>query len=131
MTQPAELRACYLVISGSDGREVHANGEAGHGILLETHQRNEKTVNDVMSAQNHFDLAVHWGVHGAGDDVVFGSGIGGVYADSALAARGGIDQFRLGAGKFSVRPGITEVPGELHSGDFHLQGPGLSGTKTL
>src|SRR5882762_9791373 len=131
MTQPAEFRAGDLIISGGNWSEVHMDRQAWNGVLFEAHRGNKKTVDDVMSAQDHFHFAIHRRVHRPGHDVVLGGRIGRVETDSALAARRWVYQFRLCRSKLAISAGIAEVPRELHPGDLHLQGAGSRGTKTL
>src|ERR1700730_4112659 len=131
MTQAAEFRAGDLIISSGNGSEMHANRQAWNGVLFEAHCGDKKTVNDVLSAQDDFHLAIHRSVHRSGHDVILGGRVGRVETDSALAARGWVDQFRLRRTKLAIGSGIAEIPCELHPSDLDLQGPRLRGTKTL
>ena len=70
--------------------------KAGHRILLEAQRGHEEAVNHVHRAQAEVDFAIHRQVHGSGDHVIFGRGIGGVESDRGFAAGGGIHQVGLG-----------------------------------
>ena len=131
MAEPAQFRAGDLVAADLGGGEVHVDRQAGHGILLEAHLWNKETVDDVVGAQNDFDLASDGNFHNAGDHVVLRCRVLRVQTQRGFAARRRIFQFRLGRAKFSVRAGIAEVPGELHAGDFDSGRPVHGGTKTF
>src|SRR5258706_6013050 len=131
VTQSAQFRGGDLIISSGNGSEVHADRQAGNGILFEAHRRNKKAVDDVVSAQDDFHFAIYRRVHRSGNDIIFRGSVGRVETDSALAARRRIYQFRLRRTKLAIRSGITEVPRELHPRDLDLQGAWVGGAGTL
>src|SRR3984893_11193370 len=102
VTQPAKFRASDLIISSGNGSEVHVDRQTGNGILFEAHRWNKKAVDDVVSAQDDFHFAIDRRVHRPAHDIVFGSRVGGVETDSALAARRWVDQFRLRRTKLPI-----------------------------
>src|ERR1700756_3079941 len=104
VTQPAEFGTGDLIVSDGNWSEVHADRQAWNGVLLEAHRRNEKAVDDVLSAQDDFHLAIHRGVHRSGYDIILGGRVGRVETDSALATRGRIDQLRFGGTELAIRP---------------------------
>src|ERR1700733_3979937 len=131
VSKPAKLRAGDLIVSGGDWSEVHMDRETWNRILFEAHCGDKKAVDDILRPQDYFHFSIDRSVHRPAYDIIFGGRVGRVETDSALATRGRIDQFRFGGTKLAIRPGVTEIPGELHPGDLHLQGPRLRGTKTL
>src|SRR5260370_12405450 len=90
MTEPAKLGAENLILSRLNRREMHMDRKAGHRVLLEAHARNEETVDDVVRAQDHFNLAVHWYHHRSRHDIVFGRGVFLVAAQGCFPAEPGV-----------------------------------------
>src|ERR1700687_6057297 len=131
MAQPAEFRARDLVVSGCGGREVHADRQARHCVLLEAHGRYKKAMDHVVRPKDNFHFAVHGDVHSSRNEIVSGCWIGCIETESRLSSSRGILQFRLWCGKLAIGAGIAEVPGKLHARDFHLHSSWLSRTKTL
>src|SRR6266436_9144568 len=112
MTEPAKLGTENFILSRLYGREMHVDRQAGYRVLLEAHRRYKETVDDVVSAQNHFDFAVHRHHHGSRHDVVFGCGVFRIETQRRFAAGRGILKLRLRYAQLAVRPGIAEIPGE-------------------
>src|SRR6266481_3993099 len=131
MTEPAKLGTENFILSRLYGREMHVDRQAGYRVLLEAHRRYKEAVDDVVSAQNHFDFAVHRHHHRSRDDVVFGCGVLHIETQRRFAAGRGILKLRFCCAKLAVGPGITEVPGELHPRYFHLHGIRFRGAETL
>src|SRR5260370_22269858 len=118
MAEPAKLRASNLKFSRLNRREMHVNGQAGYGVLFEPHRRNEEAVDDVVSPKDYLDLTVDWHDHNSTNHIVLGGWIFCIQAERGFPASRSIFQLRLGQPEFSSRPRITEIPGELHAGDF-------------
>src|SRR5260370_36596553 len=94
MTEPAKLGAENLILSRLNRREMHMDSKAGHRVLLEAHGRNEESMYDVVRAQDHFNLAVHWYHHRSRHDIFFGRGVSRIVATSRFAAGRAIFQLR-------------------------------------
>src|SRR5260370_2684738 len=75
VSEPAKLRTGNLIISCLNRCEMHTDRQTGHGVLFETECRNKETMNNVVSAQTHFDLTVHRHHHCSCHDVVLGGGL--------------------------------------------------------
>src|SRR5690242_13867848 len=131
MPQPAKLRAGKFILSGLNGREMHVNRQARYGILFKAHGRYKEAVNHIVRAENHFDFAIHRHDHDSVDHIIFRSWIRGIQSQRSRTAEGSVLQLRLGRAKFSVRPGVSEIPRKLHSGNFHLQSVRLRRVKPL
>src|ERR1700730_3122840 len=131
MAETAKLGAKNFILSRLYRREMHVDRQAGYRVLLEAHGRYKETADDVVSAQNHFDFAVHRYHHGSRHDVVFGRGVFRIETQRRFAARRGILKLRFRCAKLAVGPGIAEIPGELHPGHFHLHGIRFRGAETL
>src|SRR5215469_12230217 len=97
---------------------MHTDEQAGHGILLEAKFGNEEVVDDVERLERDVEFAIYRQHQRTGDDVVLCRGVVGINAER-VASRG-IFQVGAGAAVFPVRPGIAEVPLELHSRDLDL-----------
>src|SRR5260370_15002011 len=130
MTEPAKLGAENFIVSRLYRSEMHVNREAGHRILFEAHGRNKETVDDVVSAQDHFDLAVHRNHHRSRNDIVLRRGILSVETQSRFATGRGIFKLRVRCAKLAVGPPLTEIPSELHAGHCHAHSPGPRPSRT-
>src|SRR6266704_2113555 len=131
VSEPAKLRTGNLIIPCLNRCEMHTDRQTGHGVLFETECRNKETMNDVVSAQDHFDLPVHRHHHCSCYDVVFGGRVFRIETQSSFAPGRRVFELRLRCAKLAVGSGIAEVPGELHTGHFHAHGIGFSRAKTL
>src|SRR5467141_4240708 len=113
VAKSAKLRASNLIFSRLNRREMHVDGQAGNGVLFESHRGNEEAVDYIVRAKDHFDLTVDRHHHNSADHIVFGGWIFRIKAECRFASSGSIFQLRLGHAEFSVRPWIAEIPLEL------------------
>src|SRR5260370_14232770 len=119
VAEPAQFRASDFEVTGFGWSEVHMDRKAGHGVLLEAHGRNKKTVDHVMRAQNDFHLTADGHFHNARHHVVLRRGIRRVQTEGRFAARGWVFQLRLGDSKLAVGTRLAQIPGELHGCDLY------------
>src|SRR5579872_604603 len=118
MTEPAQLGAGNLVITNLGWGEVHVNSKPRYRVLLEAEGRNKEAVNHIHRAKSQINFAIYRQIHSAGDDVVLCRGIRRIQPNRGFASCGWIHQLGVGAAILSVGSRISEVPGELHSGDL-------------
>src|SRR5713226_7196836 len=109
MAKPAKLRASNLKFSCLNRREMHVDGQAGHRVLLEPHLRNKEAVDDVVSAKDYLDFAIHWHHHNSTHNIVLGRRIFRIEAECRFPASRSILQLRFRHPEFSIRPWITEI----------------------
>src|SRR5262249_31545859 len=126
MPDPAELRAGDLVNACSRGSELGVNVHARHGILLETHRRNEEAVDHVLSADFQLHRPVGRRNQGGGNNIVATRRIAGIDAQriALLRAR---EPLRVNASENAIRTRVAEVPLELRAGDLDSHGVCLPG----
>src|SRR5258708_26693045 len=104
MAKPAKLRASNLKFSCLNRREMHVDGQAGHRVLLEPHLRNKEAVDDVVSAKDYLDFAIHRDHHHSTYYIVLGGWIFRIKAERRLPASRSILELRFRHPDFSILP---------------------------
>ena len=122
VAEAADLRAEDGVVARALGREVDVLRLAGDGVLLQAHLGDGEAVDDIDGAEGEVDFAA-----GGEDELratMSSAPCGSAGSRPTGLPSAAIDELVARAAEGRVGAGIAEVPGELHAGDFDLQGVG-------